>query len=569
MRIVGHSIVRIPNSSIGQGAFMTRWLIAAVGTLAFAGAAHADPGLADLVQNGQDAAALKMIEAGANVNVPQDDGTTALDWATYRLDIPMVHALLQHGANPNLMNSLGSCPLEEAVKAANFDLVRMLLKAGAYADEANADGETPLMLAAHTGVVKIAELLVSYGANVNAREKWRGQTALMWAAAQDHPEMTRLLLRHGAKVNVREDYNDWLDRATQITSEPRAQYRPEGGLTALLYAARSGCLDCVKALLKAGADVNKPTPDAVTPLMSAIDNYRYDIAIYLVKHGANPNTWDWSGRTALYCAVDMHTYGVNTGVRGRFGAPPQPAAALATDLELIKLLLAKGVNPNAQLDLHRPSRGGNSGRFTDDLERTGATPLLRAAMSHDNVVIELLLKHGALVDLPNVNGVTPLITAAGMGLEGGPGTIVPDMRGDFSRGMQQRAISTIAILLKAGANINARVTDTSSLTARIARSSTMTDRQGETALYGAIYRGWPLVVRYLLQHGAKVHVVDDKGRSPLVAATKGVGSRYFKPVKQVIALITAATANEPLTSSRTPAPSLRSATLRTTVAATP
>jgi len=466
------------------------------------------------------------------------------------------------------MNSLGSCPLDEAVRAANLELVKMLLKAGAYADEANSDGETPLMLAAHTGVVPIAKLLVSYGANVNARERWRGQTALMWAAAQNHPEMAQFLLHHGARVNIREDYNDWLDKATQITSEPRAQYRPEGGLTALLYATRAGCFGCVKALLKAGADVNKPTPDGITPLMSAIDNYHYQLAIYLLKHGANPNVWDWYGRTALYCAVDMHTYGVNTGVRSRFGAPPQAPAALATDLDLIKMLLARGVNTNTQLDLHRPSRGGNSGRFTDDLERTGATPLLRAAMSHDNVVIELLLKHGALVDLPNVNGVTPLITAAGMGLEGGPGTIVPDMRGDFSHGMQQRAISTIALLLKAGANVNARVTDTSSLTARIARASTMTHRQGETALYGAIYRGWPLVVQYLLQHGANVHVVDDLGRSPLVAATKGVGSRYFKPVKQVIALITAATAGEPLPSSRAAAPLLRSAALRTTLAAT-
>lgn len=519
---------------------MTRWLFAAIGTLALAGAAYASPGLADLVQAGQDAAALKMIDAGANVNTPQGDGTTALDWATYRLDVPLVRALLKHGANANLMNTLGSFPLEESVKAANYPLTEILLKAGAYANQANPDGQTPLMLAAHTGVVKIAKLLVRYGAKVNVRERWRGQTALMWAVAQNHPAMTRFLLQHGARVNIRDYYNDWLDKATQITSEPRAQYRPEAGLTALLYGTRSGCRDCVKALLAAGADVNKPTPFGITPLMSAIDNYHYKLAIYLLQHGANPNVWDWYGRTALYCAVDMHTYGVHTNVHGRFGAPEQTAAETATDLKLIKMLLARGVNTNSQLDLHRPSRGGNSGRFTDDLERTGATPLLRAAMSHDNVVIKLLLKHGALVDLPNVNGVTPLITAAGMGLEGGPKVIVPDLRGDFAPGAQKRAISTLTILLKAGANINARVTDTSSLTARIARRSTMTHRQGETALYGAITRRWPLVVAYLLKHGAKVNVVDDLGRSPLVAATRGVGERGFKPSKQIIAMVTKA-----------------------------
>jgi uncharacterized protein len=543
---------------------VARWLIAAVGTLAFAGAAHADPGLADLVQTGRDAAALKMIEAGANVNVPQGDGTTALDWATYRLDIPMVHALLQHGANPNLMNSLGSCPLEEAVKAANFDLVRMLLKAGAYADEPNADGQTPLMLAAHTGVVKIAELLVSYGANVNAREKWRGQTALMWATAQDHPEMTRLLLRHGAKVNVREDYNDWLDRATQITSEPRAQYRPEGGLTALLYAARSGCLGCVSALLKAGANADKPTPDGFTPLITAIDNFHFDVAKYLLQHGANPNVWDWYGRTPLYVAVDMHTY-----IKRH---DPSSSRDKTTALELVKMMLDMGVNPNAQLDLHRPGRGGNSNRFTDDLLRTGCTPLLLAAITHDTAAVKLLLQHGALVDLPNVNGVTPLIAAAGIGASFGG---LFGGRTDFSSPAQQQinAIDTIAILLKAGANINARVTDTTSLTARIARASSMMHRQGQTALYGAISRGWPKLVQYLIDHGAKVNVADAMERTPLMAATRGAGGFHlggvFKPNKEIVDLLTKAGAVEQLASSGRSVPTLPPVAQRTALAARP
>ncbi|MGH8327037.1 MAG: ankyrin repeat domain-containing protein, partial [Steroidobacteraceae bacterium] len=232
---------------------MMRWLFVALGSLAFAAAAHADPGLADLVQAGNDAAALAMIKSGANVNVPQGDGTTALDWATYRLDVPLVKALLKHGANPNLMSHFGSDPLDEAAKAANLELTKILLRAGAKVNEPNPDGQTALMLAARTGVLPVAKLLVRHGANVNARERWRGQTALMWAAAQEHADMVRFLVRHGANVDVREYYNDWLDKATQITSEPRAQYRPEGGLTPLLYAVRAGCLGCAQALLKGGA----------------------------------------------------------------------------------------------------------------------------------------------------------------------------------------------------------------------------------------------------------------------------------------------------------------------------
>lgn len=541
---------------------MKPWLVAAVGSLAVAGlaaagSARADSQLADLAQAGNDVAALKMIAAGTDVNAPQGDGATALNWATYRLDVGLVKALLKHGANPNNVNSFGASPLTEAIKANNTELVSMLLGAKANADAANADGQTALMLAARIGALPIVKLLLSHGAHVNAREQWRGQTALMWAAAQDHPDVVRLLVGHGAQVNVRAVYNDWLDNATQITSEPRAQYRPEGGLTPLFYAIRGGCQDCVETMVKAGANVNMPTPEGVTPLISAIDNLHYGTAKYLLQHGANPNTWDWYGRTPLWVAVDMHSY-----IQRRFagyGLATQPSegkvqqADPTTAVDIVRMLLAMGADPNVQLNLHRPSHGANNGRFTDDLIRTGCTPLLRAAMSHDNELVTLLLQHGALVDLPNVNGVTPLIGAAGMGMRGGPGAIVPDMRGDFSKDAPEKAISTLEILLKAGANVNARVTDTSGHSARIARASQMTERQGQTALYGAITRRWTPVVQFLLAHGASVGVADDKGRTPLVAATHGVGDRGFQSVKEIVAMISQAAAAQKVSSTAAPA----------------
>ncbi|HEX3837973.1 MAG TPA: ankyrin repeat domain-containing protein, partial [Steroidobacteraceae bacterium] len=379
---------------------MARWLIAAAGALAVAGIAHADSGLADLVQAGDDTAALKLIDSGADVNVKQGDGATALDWATYRLDTRLVKDLLKHHADPNAMNSFGSAPLIEAIKANNVELVEMLLDAGAHADAPNADGQTALMLAARIGALPIAKLLLAHGADVNAREQWQGQTAVMWAAAQNYPQMTQLLVDHGAKVNIRAAYYDWLDNATQITSEPRAQYRPEGGLTPLLYAIRGGCQACVETMLKAGANVNTPTPEGVTPLMTAIDNLHYGIAKYLLQQGANPRTWDWYGRTPLWVAVDMHSYIQRAG-RGGYGLQTQPNGHgpahedNTTAVDIVNMLLAKGVDPNVQLNLHRPSHGANNGRFTDDLVRTGCTPLLRAAMSHDNELVTVLLQHGA------------------------------------------------------------------------------------------------------------------------------------------------------------------------------
>ncbi len=174
-----------------------------------------------------------------NVNAVEPDGSTALLWATYNVDHEMVRALIKAGAKANVVNNFGSSPLAEAVKLGDLDLVRTLLDAKADPNAPNQDSETSLMLAASVGSLPIAQLLVSRGANVNAVETFRGQTALMWAAAQNNPDIVDLLLAHGADVKRRAKSDDW---PRQMTSEPRAQFRQTGGLTALLYATRSGLL---------------------------------------------------------------------------------------------------------------------------------------------------------------------------------------------------------------------------------------------------------------------------------------------------------------------------------------
>jgi uncharacterized protein len=477
-------------------------LFAAVGT------AVADGTLADLIQSGDRDAALRMIRAGSDVNAAQGDGTTPLHWAVYRIDAELVDALLERGAEPDAINDYGSSPLAEAVKTANAELVGKLLDAGADVEAPNQDGQTALMLAARAGALDAAELLVRHGADVNRREIWRGQTALMWAADENQPELTQLLIEHGADVHLRAMTNEW---ATQITSEPRGQYRPTGGLTPLLYAARSGCTGCVASILDAGADIDKPNPDGVTALMVAIDNLRFDTAKLLLERGANPHTWDWWGRTPLYVAVDMNTY----NVRGR----QRPDDTKTSAMDILRMLLAAGVEPNPQLNMHRPGRGGNTSRFVDDLLTTGATPLLRAAIGHDTQAVQALLEHGALVDLPNVMGVTPLMGAAGMGVS------LRDRRLNIGGDVESRAIATLEILLAAGADINARVTDIHSRSARIARPSTMTEREGQTALYGAVKFAWARVVQFLTDNGAEVDVVDALGYSPLDAALGRTGGR--------------------------------------------
>jgi len=491
-------------------------LLAAALLPAMAGAAD----LAALIERGDHQAALRAIQEGADVNALQPDGSSALLWAVHRVDHELVAALLQHGAKPDLRNSLGATPLCEAISLGDAVMADMLVKAHADPNLGNVDGETPLMLAARMGALPIVQSLLQAGARVNDREQSRGQTALMWAVAGSppqsppNPQIVDLLIASKAEVDVRAAANDW---GNQITSEPRAQYRASGGLTPLLYATVSGCLPCVKSLLKAGADINRPTPDGVTPLMNAIDNNHYDVANFLLDQGANPRLFDWWGRTAVYLAADMRTRGGARGGPAGFRnneSPDAPATPQGSALQILQRLLEMGVDPNQQLDMHRPFRG----RFADDLMTTGCTPLLRAALSVDKDAVALLLQHGALPDLPNVMGVTPLMAAAGIGAGRGKVTSEGPLRGVDA---QAYSIAVIDMLLKAGADVNARITDTSSHTAVIARPSSMTDRQGQTALFGAVSQNWTRVAQFLLQHGARADIKDDQGRT-LAEALKGV-----------------------------------------------
>src|SRR5580698_9731700 len=246
--------------------------------------------LADLIEAGNRKAALEQIRAGADVNAAQPDGTRPIQWAVYHLYYEILDALIAKKARVDVANEFGSTPLAEAAKLGDARMVRTLLDAGAQPDKPNQDGETALMLAIKTGELPVVEMLIKAGANVNNIERFHNQTPLMWAAdaPRNAGEIVKLLLSKGASVKPRALYSDW---ESQITSEPRAQYRPVGGLTALLYAARGGCYDCVEALIGSGADVNVPSPEGVTPLMLALDNQHNGVAKLLLDHGANPSVW--------------------------------------------------------------------------------------------------------------------------------------------------------------------------------------------------------------------------------------------------------------------------------------
>ncbi|HEY4339010.1 MAG TPA: ankyrin repeat domain-containing protein [Steroidobacteraceae bacterium] len=436
------------------------------------------------------ALAILAVQPKPDVNQRSVDGTTALHWAVYDNDVAVIDRLLAEGAKPNLRNDYNATPLAEAAVVGNADVIHKLLKAGADPESANADGQTALMVVARTSNVEAAQVLLKAGAQVNAHETWRGQTALMWAAAQSQPQMVHLLIEHGADVNAVSKLTHF---ERQVTAEPRMQQRPSGGLTPLLYAARSGCLECVKELVRGGADINLPDPDGITPLIMAGINASFDVAAFLVSKDAELNVWDTWGRSPLYAVVDLNT--VPTG--GRADRPPTDAT---TGTQLVKMMLEHGANPNLQLKLVPPLRSLRDDRGPDAALQAGTTPLARAAKGGDVAVVGLLLAHGANPSLPTVQGVTPMMMAAGTEYSG------RDSRGRYQT--EEQAGQVIQLLLNAGADINARAVD------------------GGTALHGAASRGRNAIVNLLVAHNADPAIKDARGRTAADVAN-GVGGGGF------------------------------------------
>jgi uncharacterized protein len=431
--------------------------------------------------------------AAADVNATSADGSTALLWAAHRGDAAEVRRLIGAGADVALANHYGATPMSEAATQGEADIIAALLKAGADVNSPNAEGETALMEVTRTGRVQAAKLLLSHGANVQAHETWGGQTALMWAVTQNHPDMMKLLIQHDADVNARSKVHDW---QRKVTAEGRPKDMHRGGLTPLLYAARDGCVPCVQLLLQAGAQVNLPDPDKVSPLEMALLNLHWDAAKLLIGEGADIHGWDEWGQTPLYVAIDMNT--VPASAHG-----DQPSTDKTQGLEVITLLLDHGANPNAQLMVAPPLRNAVLDRNADQMITTGATALLRATRGADIPVMKLLLAHGALVDLPNVDGVTPFLAAAGAGRN------MPATRGRFRT--EAQAIETAKLLQASGANVNAAT------------------RSGETALHGAGLRGWSDMVSYLAQCGVNLDAEARSGLTPLDYAMGRYQPGFLEP----------------------------------------
>jgi ankyrin repeat protein len=412
-------------------------LLFAAGTAATAAAASSPMADAAMKQNRE--AIRSLLRQKADVNAPQVDGTTALHWAVRLDDLDTADLLIRAGAKVSVANREGVTPLQLAALNGNAAMIEKLVKAGADPNAPlSASGDTALMLAARTGTTDAIKVLLETGANVNAKETWGGTTPLMFAASERHPAAVRMLIERGADVSARSNFvaaANGRGFEGRTPSAPRTSQAVEefasGWLTPLMFAAREGDVESARLLVGAGADVNAIAADGKDALGLAIFNGNYELASFLVDNKSKVNQADTQGFTPLFWAVDR---------RNMETAPNFPWMVTADPLPLIRKLLDAGANPNALVNnTPRARMRAGSPRIVF------ATPLMRAAFSGDLDLVKLLLAKGADPNVRSKDYETMLEAAAGLGFIQG-----------YSKGKPSaERLEVVKLFVALGADVNA------------------------------------------------------------------------------------------------------------------
>lgn len=444
------------------------------GAAAWSQAAARRVALIDAVKNGEVNTVRALIAQKVDVNATEADGTTALHWAAHTGDATIAEMLIKAGANAKAVTRNGATPYALALNKGNARVIELLLKNGED-PKAVIAGEPAIMMVARAGNPDAVKSLLARGADANMAEPTRKQTALMWAASEGNTAAVKVLLEAGANINARSKAPKAPMPGGRIPriSDPiglRAHRDPTwspntNGLefTPIMWAAREGHIDTVKALLDGGANVNDEKPgDGTTVLLLAIINRHYELASMLLDRGADPNIGP--GYTAL------HQIAWTRRLNGKFGPlNPEPTGTVDS-LDLAKKILDKGVKINAQAT--KSFGDGYRNRFN----RVGATAFLQAAKLDDLPMLKLLVERGADVHITNADGDTPLMVAAGVAI------LNP---GGEDAGTEAEVLATVKYLVEElKIPVNAR------------------NNNGETALHGACYRGYNAPAQYLLDHGA-------------------------------------------------------------------
>ena len=453
-----------------------------------------DNPLIDAVTSADAAAVRALLGAGVDVNAAAPDGASALHWAVHRNDPTLVKLLIDAGADVSAANRYGVRPISLAAENGNAAILERLLEAGADPNTPLPGGETALMTAARGGDTDAIRVLLVNGADPNARENLRGQTALMWAAARNNAAAIHILAELGGDISARTD-NPPQGRGSTFASPPST------GFTPLLFAVRAGHIDAVRALLEVGADVNDLLSDGQSALVVAAANAHWELADYLLDRGADP-ALAGAGWNALHQTIRTRRMSLT------FGTPPPTSSGNVDSIDVVKKMLAQGVNVNARM-----TKNGMRDGQRNRQNRLGATAFFLAAKVTDVEAMRVLLEAGADPLIPTADGTTPLMAASGLAVWN------PGEDGGTLTGQEAEVLEAVTMCVELGNDINA------------------VNYRGETALHGAAYRGVNIIVEYLVEQGARLDARTDEGWTAFAIANGLSYSDFYKAQKHTAALL--------------------------------
>ncbi|MCP4152398.1 MAG: hypothetical protein GY757_31965 [bacterium] len=334
-----------------------------------------------------------------DVNKAGKDGVTPLLMAVEEGHIEIVELLLEEGADINgksqvkgavvargITNAMGSdkkkcdmpfvTPLIEAAYEGHKDLANLLVSKGADVNAKSHSGMSPLMNASYEGHYKIVQMLLKNGAEVNAKNN-KGLSPLFYAATDCHISIIKLLMTAGADINIKDNDGDTplmgaiLNNHTGaveqlLVHKPELNEKNNDGVSVLITAAYNGNSKIVDMLVKSGADVDITNDLGLTSLHWAAQNGHVKTVKLLVTVGADINlgTKD-DGSTALMGAADFNAPGI------------------------IDILCENGAEIDAQ-------------------DTNGETALIRGVRFSHPAVVENLLERGANKELKDNNGKKPI-----------------------------------------------------------------------------------------------------------------------------------------------------------------
>jgi len=300
-----------------------------------------------------------VLEKGVSPNIKNKEDDTALILAAEKGQTATMKVLIDRGADVNLTiynrNAIGVALYEERIEA-----IKLLVKSGAMRDKKKYG---PLLWAIMGGNAEAVKELIAKGANVNEKDKdSREIPAVVYAAMMGETEIVKLLVEKGAKINAKGLYD---------------------GETALIQAARNGRTETIRYLLEKGADIKGENREAV---IQASKMGWDDVVRLFIEKGVDIST-AVSYETALGNAV-MYRRTSTVSVLLEGGAKvdastaykgglvsPLIIAAMNDDVEIAKLLMAKGADVNkvhADKTVLRIARDSNAQKMVTLLTSAGA-----------------------------------------------------------------------------------------------------------------------------------------------------------------------------------------------------